>query len=142
MTDNGQHPVAAFVRPQVRTSYRQTMTGADKFALSFLTLTTDGQQSYVQARELARFCLESFVGPVELLQAGGSWSDPKPFSWALIEGLTAEQMDGWPQELAFLILRDVVNKNAQTEEALKKTSQVSSAPISSDAKPEDPRSPT
>lgn len=142
MSANGQHPTAPFVRAQVRTSYRLLMTGADKFGLSFLTLTTDGEQSYVQARELARFCLETFAGPVELLQADGSWSEPRPFAWAIIEGLTPEQMDGWPQELAFEILRDVINKSVQTEEALKKTLHPLSVTPSSDAKAEDPRSPT
>jgi len=142
MSDNGQHPTAKFERPQVRTSYRLVVTGGDKFALSFLTMATSEQQSYVQGRDLARWALETFVGPVSLLQADGTWSEERPFSWTVIEELTAAQMDGWPQELAYLILRDVVNKNTANEEALKKTLLLSSAPASSDAKPEDPRSPT
>lgn len=142
MSANGQHPTKPFVRTQVRTSYRTIQTGADKFALSFCTLTTEGQQSYVQGRELARFCLETFVGPIELLQADGTWSDPVQFSWSVIEGLTDAQMDGWPQELAFIILKDVINKGANLEEALKKTSLKSSETSPSGEKVTDPPSPT
>lgn len=130
----------------VRVKYRTALTAADAFSRSFLVsrLDADGNHATLNAEDMARWCLNTFVVTVETRNGESDpWGEARPWSWGVLEALTGPHAaDGWPAILAMHLWQNVVSVDAENLEALKKTSLTSSGPGSSDAPPPAPPSHT
>jgi hypothetical protein len=130
----------------VRAHYRTNVTAEDEFNRSFLGLASGDGMVSVPARDLGRFCIETFVveieiGKVSTAQAAGA-SEPsldwerRPFSWKVLSELTGEHAaDAWPSILALEIYQKVIGRHVENLDALKKTSLTASGPSTSGETP-------
>lgn len=135
----GPHPRADWVSPngKIKAVYRNIFTSKDSFSMNFLTVdgepSVDGQYR-LKAQTIGRWCLEQFVHELHLKQPDGSWTIV-PFSWDVLDTLTGDLAGDWPSLLSLHILQNVVRRETDNADALKKTSLTPSGPSTVEAPP-------
>lgn len=119
---------------RLRAYYRTAMTAEDDFKRRFLEsgFATEGGGVALNGEVLARFCLDRFCKRVELLNEDGTVNATHPYTADLMATLTSPYAEGgWGLELSLRIYKDVLKRNVDSVEALKKTSPEPSEPNSS-----------
>ena len=96
--------------------YRETYTADDEFSRMFLIELGVNGEAFVNPEVLCKWALTRFVEEVDI--------DGKrvPFSAALMQVVTDKDFGGFLVSLSYILLSQVVQRNADNLEAVKKTS--------------------